>query len=84
MKPKRPTFDREIFEVLHKCKDLSTSQLTAKTYLCRSTVHNIRKGPKNGGTRFPRSSTVDELMRAAGFRKQWVPISNSSRKDLLK
>jgi hypothetical protein len=65
-KPSRPEIDREAFEVLHPLAGETTADLARRSFLSYSTIRNMRKNPKDGGTKFPRRMTIAELGRLSG------------------
>lgn len=65
-KPKYPELDRMVFDVIHELAGIAATELAEKSFLSASTISKIRRGPANGGTRYPRGITLQELARLAG------------------
>ncbi len=65
----RPELDRDQFKVLHALRGIETKDIAKKSFLAYSTVAKLRRNPRDGGTRFPRHTTLVELARIAG--KKW-------------
>ena len=65
---KRPEWDRMLFEVLHALRDRTNAAIARESgYLSATTIGNWRKGPKNGGTRYPQHHTLAAAAKVAGF-----------------
>lgn len=76
-----PEFDRMVFDVAHALVGMSAKEVAEKAGISINTVYNIRKGPKFGGTRYPRGLTLQRMLQAAG--RKFIIIdetSNSAQK----
>lgn len=71
----KPEFDREVFTILRmiKLSGKSDKELSLESSIAVSTIRKMRIGYKYGGTRYPRSITLQLLAQAAGYVKVWVP-----------
>lgn len=78
-KSRRQSVDEEIdvavFQVLHALRGLSAAKAAANAGVCTSTIYKLRRGPKYGGTRYPRFRTLRELAKSVGLSFQLVTES---------
>jgi hypothetical protein len=58
-------FDKDIFDVLHALKSFTDEELAKEAKVEKITIRRLRNGPKYGGTRFPRHTTYQRLLRVA-------------------
>jgi transcriptional regulator with XRE-family HTH domain len=75
--------DRQIFEVmqLFAGEEKVWSHIARQAGVSPSTVRNLWKAPKDGGTRFPHSITLQAIARAAGYKMSWEPIEEPKRHE---
>lgn len=68
--------DRQIFEVMRMFsgQEKTWSHIAAKAGVAPGTVRNLWRAPKDGGTMFPHSITLQAVARAAGYRMTWERI----------
>ncbi len=83
-----PEFDKAILEVVQAIKGISSAEIMKRTkgQVSDRTINNLRKGPKNGGTKWPRHYTVTRILNAVGQKFEIVDIDhrighNSKTKD---
>lgn len=65
-----PEFDRAIIDVVAAIKGISASEIMRRTkgQVSDRTVNNLRKGPKNGGTKWPRHYTLTRILNSVGMK----------------
>ncbi len=68
----RPELDRDQFKVLHAIRHIETKDAAKSSFLAYSTISKLRRNPRDGGTRFPRHTTLVELAWLAGKRWELV------------
>lgn len=75
--------DRQIFEVmkLFAGEEKVWSHIARKAGVAPATVRNLWRAPKDGGTRFPHSITLQAIAKAAGYKMTWEPIEDTKRRE---
>lgn len=75
--------DRQIFEVmkLFAGEEKVWAHIAMKAGVSPTTVRNLWKATKDGGTRFPHSITLQAIARAAGYKMTWEPIEDPKRRE---
>lgn len=69
----RPSRDEEVFKVLHLVHQYSASEIARNSCVSAQTVRNARKGPKFGGTRYPRHITLRAIAAVGGYEFRLLP-----------
>lgn len=80
VRPKRPEYDKLVFDVLHRLAGKSSHELAKQSFLTASTIAKIRRGPAHGGTRHPWSTTLAELARLSGGELRFIEQINDTEK----
>lgn len=73
---KRPEYDELFHTILNRIRDRSNSALARDSFLSSSTFYKWRLRYEDGGTRYPRSISLQEAARLAGFNLELVPSNN--------
>lgn len=76
-KPIRPSEYKRTHEALQLIKGISANSLCKESFLWPGTVSKLRRAPKDGGTRHPQATTLDEIFRLAGYKQILVPLSSA-------
>jgi hypothetical protein len=63
-----PLYDRTVFDIIDAIRGVSATEIMRRTkgQVSDRTVNNLRRGPKNGGTKWPRHYTVMRMLHAVG------------------
>ena len=65
--------DRLIFDALRIMNgDENANRVGRKTHLSGSTIRNMRREPKRGGTMYPRALTLAKIGQAYGYNLEFV------------
>lgn len=81
-----PEFDRAVNDIIQAIRGIPATEIMRRTkgQVSDRTVHNLRKGPRNGGTKWPRHYTVTRMLNAVGLEFSITDIRvghNSKNKD---
>lgn len=76
-----PAYDRTVFDILHAAKGIPAKEIAEKTFISVQTIYNMRKGPKFGGTRYPRMLTMTAIAKAIGLEFILVKADSNSAKQ---
>lgn len=79
---KRPEQDELFHTILNRLRDRSAAALSRDSFLAASTFYKWRLRYEDGGTRYPRSISVQEAARLAGMKLTLTPLyDHNQRKD---
>lgn len=75
---KRPEYDQLFHQILNRIRDRSNAALSRDSFLSASTFRQWRLSYADGGTRYPRSVSLQEAARLAGLKLELVPHTHNS------
>lgn len=65
--------DRLVFDALRLMSGDKASYIAKRADLSGTTVYNMRREPKKGGTMYPRALTLAKIAQAYGHTLEFVP-----------
>lgn len=66
----KPEYDKALFSVVQAIRGIPSTEIMRRTkgQVSDRTVNNLRRGPRDGGTKWPRHYTLDRIMRSMGLK----------------
>jgi hypothetical protein len=81
----KPEYDKALLHVVQAIRGIPSTEIMRRTkgQVSDATVNRLRKGPREGGTKWPRHYTLERIMRSVGLKFVVAEIDTPDNKKSI-